>query len=59
MATWQDRAKAAAKALVITAGTAYNVATGDIQSAAATIAREHATTSSRQIEAEIRRHIKK
>ena len=59
MTTWQDRAKAAAKALIITAGTAYNVATGDIQSAANTISKEYGTTSSKQIEEEIRRHIRK
>jgi hypothetical protein len=59
MTSWQERAVAAAKALVVAAGSAYNVATGDIQQAAFDIAKDYGTTSSRQIEDEIKRHIRK
>jgi hypothetical protein len=59
MTSWQERAAAAAKALVVAAGSAYNVATGDVERAAYNIARDYGTTSARQIEEEIRRHIRK
>ncbi|PKI89851.1 hypothetical protein CW368_11825 [Actinomycetales bacterium SN12] len=50
---------AAAKALVFAAGMASAVGGADVQSAAATIARNYGETSARQIEAEIREHIRK
>lgn len=59
MSSWQERAKATAKALVVAAGSAYNVATGDIQQAAYDIAKDYGTTSARQIEDEIKRNIRK
>ena len=59
MTSWQDRAYAAAQALIVSVGSAYNVATSDIQSAAAKISREYGTTTARQIEQEIRRQIEK
>lgn len=59
MTSWQQQAKAIAQSLLVAAGSAYNVATGDIQKAAADISKQYGTTSSRQIEDEIRRHIKK
>lgn len=59
MSSWQERAAAAARALLVAAGSAYNVATGDIQRAAADIARDYGTTTSRQVEDEIKRHIRK
>lgn len=51
--------KATAQALILAAGSAYNVATGDIQRAAHDIAKDYGTTMSRQIEEEIKRHIRK
>ncbi|BCW74717.1 hypothetical protein NicSoilB11_10420 [Arthrobacter sp. NicSoilB11] len=59
MASWQERAKATAQALIVAAGSTYNVATGDIQKAAFDIAKDYGTTTSRQIEDEIKRHIRK
>jgi hypothetical protein len=59
MTSWQARAGAAAKALIVAAGSAYNVATGDIQQAAFDISKDYANTTSRQIEDEIKRHIRK
>lgn len=59
MASWQERAKVTAQALVVAAGSAYNVATGDIRKAAFDIAKGYGTTTSRQIEDEIKRHIRK
>jgi hypothetical protein len=50
--------KEAAKALVATVGIAANVAQADIQSAAASIARQYGVSSSREIEAEIARHLR-
>lgn len=48
----------AAKALIMAAGLAMNVAQADIRSTAATIAREYGIANSRQVEAEIARHIR-
>jgi hypothetical protein len=50
--------KEAAKALLVAAGLAVNVAQADIQRAAATIARQYGVSSSREIEAEIARHLR-
>lgn len=50
---------AAAKTLVFAAGMASAVQTADIQKAASTIARNYGETSARQIESEIREHIRK
>jgi hypothetical protein len=50
---------AAAKALVFAAGMASAVQTANVQSAASTIARNYGEISARQIEEEIREHIKK
>ena len=47
-----------ARALVFAAGMATNVATADIQSAAASLARKYGEASSREIEAEIARHLR-
>lgn len=56
---WQREAYAVAQALIVAAGSAYNVATGDIQRAASDLSRRYGTTTARQIEDEIRRQIKK
>lgn len=48
-----------AKGLIVAAGLATNVAQADIQSAASTLARKYGETSSREIEAEIARAIRK
>lgn len=45
--------KAAAQGLIMAAGMASAVATADIQSAAANIARQYGTANSREIEADI------
>ncbi len=59
MATKKEAIIAAAKALVFAVGVGHSVATADIQSAAATIARNYGETNARQIEAEIRDHIQR
>lgn len=48
----------AVKGLIVIAGLAANVAQADINQAAAKIAREYGVASSREIEAEIARHIR-
>ncbi len=47
-----------AKALIFAAGLAANVAQADIQSAAASLARQYGVASSREVEAQIARHIR-
>lgn len=46
------------KGLIFAAGLAANVAQADIRQAAASLARQYGTTSARQIEAEIARHLR-
>lgn len=48
----------AAKGLILLAGLAVNVVQADIQTAAAKLAREYGVSSSREIEAEIARHLR-
>jgi hypothetical protein len=50
--------KAAVKALIVAAGLATSVAHADVQRAADTIARQYGQSSSREIEAEIARHLR-
>lgn len=50
--------KEAAKALLVSAGMAINVAQADIQRAAADMARQYGISSSREIEAEIALHLR-
>jgi hypothetical protein len=61
MTSWQEQAKAAAKALILAAGTAHNVATADIAGAAKDIstAKNYPSSTTRQIEDEIKKHIRK
>jgi len=47
-----------AKGLIVAAGLAANVAQADIQSAAASLARQYGVSTSRQIEADITRQIR-
>lgn len=47
-----------AKALILAAGMTHAVAQADIQKAAGTLARQYGTAQSREIEAEIARHIR-
>jgi len=50
--------KEAAKALIVAAGLAVNVAQADVQKAADTIAKKYGEARSREIEAEIARHLR-
>lgn len=61
MTTWQEQAKAAAQALIVAAGTAHNVATADIAGAAKdlSVAKNYPSATTRQIEQEIKKHIRK
>mgnify|MGYP006921778058 CR=1 FL=1 len=47
-----------AKALAFAAGMAVNVAQANIQQAAATLAQQYGVASSREVEAEIARHLR-
>jgi hypothetical protein len=59
--TWQEQAKAAAKSLIVAAGMASSVASADIGSAAKQISvgKNYPNVTTRQIEEEIKKHIRK
>lgn len=59
MSNWQQRALDAARALILAAGTAHNVATADIQSRATVISKDYPTVRLEEIASEIRSHIQK
>jgi hypothetical protein len=48
----------AVKGLIVVAGLATNVAQANISQAAATLAKEYGVSSSREVEAEIARHLR-
>jgi hypothetical protein len=48
----------AVKGLIVVAGLASNVAHANISQAAATLAKEYGVSSSREVEAEIARHLR-
>ena len=61
MTSWQEQAKASAQSLIVAAGMASAVAQADIANAAKeiSVAKNYPNLTVRQIEDEIKRHIRK
>lgn len=57
--SWQQQAKAYAQSLAIGVGSSVTFATGNIEQAAKDIAKRYPGAHAREVEAEIRRHIRK